>query len=78
MSEQKKLMTFWQIRQMPSASVKKARIMAAQMEITLPNVLAHAIDALEREQRFLNTVDVYCADDPTHDEIITAVTQNKK
>ena len=52
MSEQNKLMTFWQIRQMPSASVKKARIMAAQMEMTLPNVLAHAIDALEREQRF--------------------------
>lgn len=51
MSEKKKVMTFWQIRSMPAAAVKKARIMAAQMELTLPNVLAEAIDALEREQK---------------------------
>jgi hypothetical protein len=57
-TEQKKpekIMTFWQIRSMPESRVKKARIMAAQMELTLPNVLARAIDALEREQSKVKT-----------------------
>jgi len=57
-TEQKKpekIRPFWQIRSMPESRVKKARIMAAQMELTLPNVLARAIDALEREQSKVKT-----------------------